>query len=80
MSARVRFLHSWAGNIRHPNAPPSPRFFIFIRETGIHRDLLVRRLLTNIGLFCKIQVSFVGLFCKRDLFLAPIIEAGMHRV
>jgi len=27
----------------------------------------ISRLLKMIGLFCRIQFSFIGLFCKRDL-------------
>ena len=28
----------------------------------------IRRLLKNTGLFCRMQVAFVGLFCKRELY------------
>jgi len=32
-----------------------------------YRVAKISRLLNIIGLFCRIQVSFVRLFCKRDL-------------
>ena len=40
----------------------------------------ISRLLKNIRLFCKIQVSFVGLFCKRDpqLLTQRLVCTGGH--
>ena len=41
--------------------------------------LRISRLLNTEGLFCRIWVSFVGLFCKRDLYYRVVI-VGVLRI
>jgi len=40
---------------------------IWVKIADGYGVAMISRLLQHIGLFCRIYVSFVGLFCKRDL-------------